>query len=52
MKGYIKEIVIPDARCKIRLIQRNVLAHADDIDLMSPSLEGLWQSIDILGDPF
>ena len=49
IKWCIDDIVNHDVGCKIRLIKWDVLAYADDIVLMAPSLKGLQKLIDILG---
>ena len=48
IKGCIEEIVNPDVGCKIGHIKWHVIADADDIVLMAPSLKGLQKLIDIL----
>ena len=50
VKGCIEDIINHDAGCKIGLIKWNVLAYADDIVLMAPSLNGLQKLIDTLGE--
>ena len=50
VKGCIEDIINHDAGCKIGLIKWNVLAYADDIILMAPSLNGLQKLIDTLGE--
>ena len=49
-KGCIEDIVIHDLECKIGLIKWNLLAYADDIALMDPSLKVLQKLFDILGE--
>ena len=50
IKGCIEDIINHDAGCNIGLIKCNVLAYADDIVLMAPSLNGLQKLIDTLGE--
>ena len=49
IKGCIEDIVNHDVGCKIGLIKWNLLADADDIVLIVPSLKGLQKLIDIFG---
>ena len=50
VKGCIEDIINQEVGCKIGLVRWNVLAYADDIVLMAPSLNGLQKLIDTLGE--
>ena len=50
IKGCIEDMFDYDVGCKMRLIKWNVLAYADYIVLIVPSLNGLQKLIDILGE--
>ena len=50
MKGCIEDAVNHDVECKVGLIKWNLLGHADDIVLITPSLKCLQKLIDILGE--
>ena len=50
VKGCIEDIINHEAGCKIGLIKWNILAYADDIVLLAPSLNGLQKLIDTLGE--
>ena len=50
IKGYFEDIVNQNVGCKVGHYRLNVLAYADDIVLLVPSLKGLQKLIDILGE--
>ena len=49
-KGCVEDTVNHYVGCQIGLLKWNVLAYADDIALITPSLKDLQKLIDISGD--